>query len=164
MKVDFFSREIHHIEHAMAIYKALPKEYQGIFTDKISELKSDVVAVFSFGDLKIVDGLGKKIIYSEHGTGFFYNNIHPSYAGSVQHRENVILRLVPNERIAAREREVLKCPVEIVGVPKMDKYANKIFKEKKSLTVAISFHWDCHVNPETRSAFYFYRNYFKAWR
>ena len=52
MKVDFFSREIHHIEHAMAIYKALPKEYQGIFTDKISELKSDVVAVFSFGDLK----------------------------------------------------------------------------------------------------------------
>lgn len=165
MKLDFFARESHHTEHGMAIYKALPVEYRGVFTDKISELKSDVVATFAFGDLKLIDQLGKKIIYSEHGTGFFYNNIHPSYAGSVQHRENVILRLVPNERIAEREREVLKCPVEIIGVPKMDKYANKEFKLKEHKPViAISFHWDCYVNPETRSAFYYYRNYFKSWR
>lgn len=156
-KVDFFAREPHHQRHARAIYEALPVRYRGVFTDKPKEIVNDTVATFAYGDLKMMKRQNKKIIYSEHGVGMFYNTEHPSYAGSLEDRENVILRLVPNETIAAKERETLKCPVKVIGVPKMDEWANRNFRVRRHKpTVAISFHWDCLVCPETRSSFRYY--------
>lgn len=164
-KVDFFAREPHHQRHARAVYEALPERYRGVFTDDHRQIVNSVVATFAYGDLKMMDRKGKKLIYSEHGVGMFYNTEHPSYAGSTEHRDNVILRLVPNETIAAKERETLKCPVKVIGVPKMDKWAKKSFRPKRHRpTVAISFHWDCLVCPETRSAFRYYEKALYALR
>lgn len=156
-KIDFFAREPHHQRHARAVYDALPEKHRGVFASDPREVINDVVATFAYGDLKMMDRHHKKIIYCEHGVGMFYNTEHPSYAGSNEHRDNVILRLVPNETIAAKERETLSCPVKVIGVPMMDEWANRSFKVHRKPTVAISFHWDCLVCPETRSAFKHYR-------
>jgi hypothetical protein len=163
-KVDFFSREEHHIKHGMALYEKMPEKYKGQFfhcEGELAQSKNDIVVVFSYGDLRRADTVGKKIIFMEHGVGMYYNVEHPSYAGSTQHRGNVILRLSPNELHARKERDTLSCPVKVVGVPKMDKWAS--FREnvrirRRKPVVAVSFHWDCHVCPETRSAYsYFMR-------
>lgn len=155
MTIAFFARENHHIAHAKAIA-------DGFGLDVKSDSKGlaeDVIVVFCYGDLKKIttEYPKKKIIFCEHGVGMYYDNVHPSYAGSKEHRENVILRLSPNKMHADKEMETLKCPVEIVGIPKLDKFAKRIFRFKKYRpTIALSFHWDCLVNPETRSSFKYF--------
>jgi hypothetical protein len=160
--IDFYARESHHREHALAIYEKMPISHRGVITNDILGCLNEYVAVFSFGDLKVASRAGKKIIFCEHGAGQYYNTVHGSYAGSLEYRENVVLRLSPNEIHAKKEREVLKCPVVVVGMPKLDKY-HKLrlmrLRTKRHPTIAISFHWDCRVCPETRSA---YRTYLRA--
>jgi hypothetical protein len=154
MKIGIFARERHHKVHAQAIADGLGV----VVKDNLSDIDEDIVCVFSYGDLKLIDELGKYIIFCEHGVGMYYNNAHPSYAGSLTKREKVILRLSPNENHAQKERETLECPVEVIGVPKLDKYANKYWDfNKEKPTVAISFHFDCFVNPETRSSFFHFQ-------
>lgn len=163
--VDFFAREEHHILHARAIYDKMPPEHKGEFyttTRSITASLNKYVVVFSFGDLKYVNTLRKKVIYSDHGTGMFYNVVHGSYAGSTAYRDKVVMRLSPNETHAKKERETLiGVPVKVVGVPKMDEWAprrndfleSKRYNSDQRPTVAISFHWDCLVCPETRSSY-----------
>jgi hypothetical protein len=154
MNLQFFAREIHHRRHA----KAIADKFELPVEDDIKKITADYVVVFSYADLKLVDELGKKIIFSDHGTGFYYNEEHPSYAGSLLHRENVVLRLSPNESHAEMERKILKCPIVVVGLPKLDKYATKGYRLKRHCPrVAISFHFDCKVNPETRTSFGFFK-------
>lgn len=156
LSVDFIAREPHHRHHAKAVYDALPLKYRGVFSSSIADISRSgnrFCAAFSYGDLKLANDLNRKTIYADHGVGFFFNTEHPAYAGSTAGRENCILRLSPNEMHANREREVLTCPIEVVGVPVMDKWANvhgnvPIHNPK----IAISFHWDGRVVPETRSA------------
>lgn len=168
MKIDFFAREQHHIEHALTIYEKMPEEFKGKFLKKKDELEESpnkIVAVFCYGDLRIVARLGKKAIFGDHGVGMYYNEIHPSYAGSLADRDCVLLRLSPNKIHADKEREILKCPIEIIGVPKMDKWhkaRNGPVRRKRHPVIAFSFHWDCRVVPETRSKYKFYENAMKA--
>lgn len=153
MDITFFAREEHHKTHALPIAKAFGKDV----VSKLSDIDTQNVVVFSYGDLKDVSQLNKSIIFCEHGTGFYYNNSHPSYAGSTQKRENVALRLSPNKLHADKELETLECPVEIIGIPKLDKFANRNWRiNYEKPTIAISFHFDCFVNPETRSTFKYY--------
>ena len=63
------------------------------------------------------------------------------------------LFLHPGPHPAARERtRYPKARIEIVGCPKLDSLPRKR-KRSRIPVVAVSFHWDCHVSPETRSAF-----------
>jgi hypothetical protein len=157
-RIDFLAREKHHTVHAQAVWAALPEEYRGIITNFPEFLQNDVVAVFAYGDLKKTAELGKKAVFADHGIGMFYNNTHPSYAGSTEGRENVILRLSPNEIHAKKERETLDCPVAVVGVPIMDRWHGwkPAQKRRPKKTIVFSFHWDCLVCPETRSSWKYY--------
>jgi len=163
-QIDFFAREPHHIQHAKAIYNKIPLEHRGKLYTVLSEAinsTNDYIAIFCYGDLKSISKTNKKIVYCEHGVGMYYNTIHGSYAGSTQYRDNVVLRLSPNKTHADKEKKTLKCPVKIVGVPKMDEWAG--FREKlvnkrnmhpfMKPVVAISFHWNCLVCPETESSY-----------
>lgn len=152
MTIDFIALEHHHAVHGRAIYDALPPELRGKFYTTARKAQSDTVAVFSYAGLKDAARNGKKAIFCEHGVGMFYNVDHPSYAGSKRDRECVVLRLSPNEIHARKERETLQCPVEVVGVPYMDRYAGKTYARNDPPVVAFSFHFDCRVVPETRSA------------
>lgn len=161
MKIDCLAREPHHQLHAHAIFDKLPQDVKGVFCQseqELAESKNEVVLASAYGDLRIIERLGKKAVFTEHGVGLFYNTEHPSYVGSTASRDAVILRLVPNERAAARSREVMNCPVEVIGVPKMDRFANRPVKMNRrySTVVAVSFHFDAVVCPETRSAWRHY--------
>lgn len=163
MKIDCLSREPHHQKHSRQIFDNLPDDIRGDFYSTFKDFqssKNDIVLCSAFSDLREVNRVGKKAIYTEHGVGLYYNVVHPSYAGSKEARECVILRLSPNERHAQRERETLTCPIEVVGVPYMDKWADYVpehYRLRKAI-VAVSFHFDANVCPETRSGFsYFIR-------
>lgn len=160
-KVDCIAREPHHEKHVRAVWDKLPEYMRGrFFSDPhaLAASPNEHVLCAAYGDLKEVSHQKKKAIYMEHGAGFYYNVKHASYAGSTEHRECVVLRLSPNERHAAKERAMLSCPVEIVGVPRMDQWANRPVRlnRKHQLVVAVSFHFDATVCPETRSAWRYY--------
>jgi hypothetical protein len=157
MNLQILAREPHHQVHAKAIADKLGLE---VIT-KHRDLTADYVMVFSYGDLRYVDEMKNKgIIFCEHGAGFYYSDLtHPSYAGSTKNRNRVILRLSPNETHAQKERETLDCPVEVIGIPKLDKFANRNwYVGKNKPTIAFSFHFDCFVCPETRSSFNYFKN------
>ena len=114
------------------------------------------VLVASYGDVKKARMQGRKrIAYIEHGAGQSYGNGHGSYAGG-KDRDDVSLFLMPNHYSADLWRAAYpRARVEVVGCPKLDTLPRK--DPSEPLTIAIGFHWDCHLFPETLSAFGHFR-------
>lgn len=113
--------------------------------------------VASYGDIKVGRRLGyRRFAFLEHGAGQSYggdrrHRRHGSYAGG-EDREDVGLFLVPGEGPAERWRAAYPdAHVMVVGCPKLDTLPRR--DESPGPVVAIGFHWDCHLVPETRSAF-----------
>ncbi len=175
MKISFFGTEKHFIDHLAPVYKAL--EFEKVFYGPY-ELKEhartrgiDLVAsqaplvscapvvVASHGDNDKCRAAGLATIFCEHGVGQTYTVRHPSFAGGTR-RDNVLMFLCPNDMATARN--VLFYPeigATTVGIPKLDELA-QIPKPEEDV-VAVSFHWDCKVVPETRSAFDHYKSVLK---
>lgn len=176
-RVDAFASLPHYEAHIKPIYDKLPEEIKGKFCRTPQEMylsDSQHVLVCSFADLRYINPTKKTAILSEHGLGFFYNEEHESYAGSRAGRHSVILKLSPNELNAAKERETIKkTPVVVVGVPKMDEWYKErntfmdtfrdVVRTKKRV-VCISFHWDCKVSPESRSAYLSYVEFLERFK
>jgi len=119
------------------------------------------VLVASYGDMR--RAAGNPIILMEHGSGQTYSIRQRSYAGGPS-RHHVRLFLCPNEAVArANRRHYPATPAVVVGTPRLDRWhtggdtAAKARTSRSRPTVAISFHWDCAVVEETRSAFAHYR-------
>jgi len=154
MNIDFLAGESHFADHARPIWDNI--ENKGTFyTDRTKLKKSkNPTVVLSWGDLREAYKKRKKIIFGEHGCGFSYDNKHSSYVGSSLLRDRVILRMVPNQFAYDIERAANPLEnIKIVGVPKMDKWAGREFVRNKKPVIALSFHWDCRVCPETMSGY-----------
>lgn len=166
-KVDFLASEPHFVDHLAPVWKGLPEEYRGKFLatntrafNRLAQVgiyphgegpRNRITLVASYGDYKKTRG---PVIYMEHGAGFQFGNNHPSYAGTT-HRERVELFLCPNRQVFNLNKKTHpSVPASITGTPKMD---TVIKRPQQGRTVAISFHWDCLVAPETRSALAHYR-------
>jgi hypothetical protein len=110
------------------------------------------VLVASYGDQKKVRRQGRtRIARIEHGAGQSYGTGHGSYAGG-KDCDDVSLFLMPNQYSADLWKAAYPdARVEIVGCPKLDSLPRK--DPACPLTIAIAFHWDCHLIPETSSAF-----------
>lgn len=125
----------------------------------LSAAKGPIVTA-GYYDMKRVCRSGRHLILFEHGAGFSFSNAHPSYAGGAHQRALVGLFACPNEQSAQRNRRRFPgCRAVVVGCPKMDALA--VLPEKRPAdppTVCISFHWDCLVAPETRSALAWYED------
>jgi hypothetical protein len=95
-------------------------------------------------------------MFMEHGAGFTFRNGHPSYSGGNGERKHVDLFLNPNEYVSgANIRAYPDIPNVVIGCPKLDK-RHQLVKEwqcPENPVIAVSFHWDCRVALETRSAF-----------
>jgi hypothetical protein len=102
---------------------------------------------------------GGPVVLCEHGAGQSYQGNHSSYAGG-RGREQVVLFLCPNEAAAERNRHAYPgVPALAIGCPKLDAYHLSPAKPRGAPPVlALSFHWDCLVAPESRWAFPPYRN------
>jgi len=98
----------------------------------------------------------------EHGAGFSFGGEastarRSSYAGG--HDRNAELFLHPGPHPAARDRAAYpNARVEIVGCAKLDTLPRKPERSVPPV-VAVSFHWNCLVSEETRSAFIWAREH-----
>lgn len=115
----------------------------------------DVAVVAGYPDVRAAYRQGfRRIVLMQHGAGQSYGNDHPHYPGG-RGNEAVGLFLVPNEHAAERWRaRYPHARVEVVGCPRLDALPAR---EPGPPTVAVTFHWDAWVAPETRSAFAWFR-------
>jgi hypothetical protein len=175
--IDFQAGEPQFVDHLASVYLALPPEHRGDFIT-ISSLRSRVlswgidsiariehlerpIVVCSYGDQKKVRRQGRKTIARmEHGAGQSYFGDSrfagsPSYAGG-QDCHDVGLFLCPNEYSANKWRVAYpNAEVEVVGCPKLDSLPAK---GSGPLTVAISFHFNIPIIPETVGSWMHYRS------
>lgn len=188
MPVDVLASEPHYVDHLAPVWRALPLELRGqvyIVGGRFS-LAGDVleharrrgldpqlgtptpsgpILVAGYSDLVTARASGRRAIaLLEHGIGQSYGGspgakTEPSYAGGRDHAD-VGLFLVPNAHAAARWLATYpSARVAIVGSPKVESVKTR--SEYASVlhpVIALGWHWNCRLLPETRSAFYEYRD------
>lgn len=183
MKLDFFARRAHYIDHLAPVWNALPPARRGRFhiareleayaEQELHEpcleifqggvpLGSDPILTAAYGDLnKVIRNPARPIITMEHGvTQGFETAAYPN--ATIGNRARVDLALLPNEYVARRFRAVRETPCEVIGTPKMDPWFDSYADQsspKVGPVIAIAFHWgDRKSNPpESGSAFEHYR-------
>lgn len=172
--MDFLAREGHFLDHLAPTWLALNPELRGRFfcpeallpharslgvtptrLERMAGRRLTVVA--SYRDLKLARSHGRRVIISEHGAGQSYAGVESgSYIGAID-RAGCVAAIVPGKAQAKKHEEthptIRAYPV---GVPKLDHRHASPSPGKKG-RVAISFHWDCKVAPETRSALRHFR-------
>jgi len=185
--LDAYAGESHFLDHILPIWHAYPRpgtlfvhpsiasyaarrartpvEALAVPPQYVSPSRSDQpILVASYGDVKKVRRMGRdRIAFIEHGIGQSYAGEirgtaanHGSYAGG-QDREDVSLFLVPNPTSARRWSDAYPAArVEVVGSPRLDDLPAR--QPGPGPVVAVSFHWNCHLVPETRGAFYAFKD------
>lgn len=118
------------------------------------------VLVAGFADAQRVTP--SPVILLEHGAGQAYvDTTNGSYSGGAGW-ERAVLFLCPNEAVARRWRATYRAPAVVVGAPKLDRWHDPARDLAQSRAVnhapvvAITFHWECSIVPETRSAWQHY--------
>ena len=165
MTISFYAREPHFFDHLLPIWQLVGGDFyvgagleeyakaHGI-TPVLGKPTTGVAVVAGVGDLRRVKYLDA--VFLEHGAGQSYSGVHPSHPGGSS-RENVILYIVPNERVVARNLGVYPdVPNVIVGCPKMDRWQPPS-KGPDDGVIALSFHWNARTAPEALSAWNHYR-------
>jgi hypothetical protein len=159
--IDVYASERHYIDHLAPVWKALPAKARGQFivTNELNQMhakllgidtyiadtRQQLTLVASYGDYRRTKG---PVVYMEHGIGHSYSNDHPSYAGGIG-KDRVVLFLCQHKLTAEKNKKAYpKIPTAIIGTPKLDTVK---VRPAKGRTVAVSWHWDCKVAPETRS-------------
>lgn len=134
------------------------------------------VLVAGFADMQRVNP--SPVILLEHGAGQAYEGTTSgSYSGGAGW-ERARLFLCPNDAVARRWRATYRAPAVVVGSPKLDRWhgsSSTCNRERASFrayqsieraasgdvqrrrpVVAVTFHWECSIVPETRSAWQHY--------
>lgn len=128
------------------------------------------------------------LVYLEHGAGQTYGGDpatagNTAYAGGVGH-DRVVLFLCPNEHVAAAWRAAYpEARAVAVGCPQLDHWHGPLQEQEQQdhdqhddhdgsgghaddgtalPVVAVTFHWDCGLAPETRSAWRHYDRHLPA--
>jgi hypothetical protein len=141
MRLDFFARRAHYLDHLAPVWNALPAAWRGTFhiAQELEpyarqELQEPQLEIFeggipsgdnpiltaAYGDLnKVIRNPDRKIITIEHGvTQGFRTASYPN--GTIGNRDQVDLALLPNEYVAKHFRAARQTRCEVVGTPKMD--------------------------------------------
>lgn len=169
MRIDALATEPHFLDHLAPVWRSLT-EPGTLWVDETllpraaalglrhvvagrPGLGWDPICVASFGDAKRARRALRPVVMMEHGAGQSYAGIESvtgSYVGSAD-RDGVVLVLVPNEVAAARHRQAHpEIPVEVIGSPHLDDLTT--IDRPGDGVPCVSFHWDCQLVPETRSA------------
>lgn len=176
MRVDMYASRPHYASHMLPIWRALPRSMRGLMTGWNREdwwAKTDPPVVRSLDvvtmiagavDMQSRAGFGP-FVYVEHGAGQTYpgderSMLDPSYSGGAGH-DDVVLYVAPSDTVAERWRaRYPHVPVIVAGCPLLDPWhrGDRPFIAERKPTVAITFHWDCALVPETRSAFRHYEH------
>jgi hypothetical protein len=184
VRVHAVATERHFVDHLAPVWALLPPEIRGKFwTGSLPVQPSGAyyraealgIAERTYGYPKRMRGLclvaasgdlnrtvaaspQMRVVFFEHGCGISYNRVQNSYAGA-PHRPNVDVFCFPNEISASKQRRTHPDRrIEVLGAsPKMDAWFGRTWPTADKPVVALSFHADIQVVPETRSALYWYR-------
>lgn len=179
----FVASEPHYVDHLAPLYGALTPAERGPFWtstrpayDRAARHGIDPerwrpggratraarqhthVAVAGWGDTRLLTWR-PRLVLCEHGVGQSYAGSatgHPHYAGG-RGRDAVDVFLCPSWP-AYRANQAVARPgqrVAMIGPMRLDRWAGRSFSRHRSgtPTVAVSFHWNCNLLPETRWAF-----------
>lgn len=179
--IDFLASERHFIDHLAPIWLALPPAERGVFvvggrqrpyddertlaahaaslgiepSDSLP-LRDRPMVTAASGDLRRARGFGRsRVALLEHGSGQSFGGDprtahHPSYPGGL--RRHASLFIAPNGHAAGRDAAAYpEASTAIVGCPKLDALPERSSLGSGKPVVAVSFHWDCTVAPETAS-------------
>lgn len=165
--IDAYASLPHYGDHIAPVWDRLPEQLRGQWLDARrlhARDPSRTVLVASWRDAQQV--APSPLVYLEHGAGQTYDGDpaavgNGSYAGG-SGLERVVLFLCPSERVADRWRAVYRAPAVAVGCPRLDpwhlaaSWAPHHRAVNRAPVVAVTFHWECRVVPETRSAWRHY--------
>lgn len=187
MKVDFVAGEQHFISHLKPVWDVLPFDCKGHFyirtncsvdisylfkkpfkntnvlLRKLEERdRNNFILAAGYGDIARLKQYRYPMILMEHGSGQRYISDHPSYSSGKGAKHNVFLFLSPNEyNSIGHKQNYPNTPVEVIGCPKLDAWAFKPKPQNKLPVVCVSFHWNCHIVPETKSTWDYYKDTLK---
>jgi hypothetical protein len=170
-RVDFFASESQYLDHVAPVWHALPAPARGEFIvpdalvgrahargiEAVSTKggHEDFGLVASYRDLLLLAPRRSGVILMEHGSGQAYpgrGERHPAYAGGTG-RERVSLFLCPNDYSAQLNADAYPdAAVANVGSPWLDWLIGSLDVHEHPKTVALTFHPNLDVCPETRSA------------
>jgi hypothetical protein len=154
--IDVYASAPWYLDHLLPIAEALGPDLGTIHRMKPLKLRpharTRTALVASYGDLRVMRRAGyERFALTQHGAGQSYGNDHPSFPGG-RDQGDVDLFLVPNEHAAQRWRAVYpRARVEVVGCPKLDQLPERV--PGPGPVVAVSFHWEFRLVPESRSAY-----------
>lgn len=175
-RVDAYVSQPHFLDHIAPIWAALPDEMRGSFyADRgvaaharrrgiepaswTSSAMREQIPTLVAGAGDLVRTHRRPAIYMEHGAGQTYLAKHPSYAGS-DARRHVELFLNPSDRVAGYNRVSRPTARQVtIGCPRLDRH-HLAGHRRRGLgrpVIALTWHWNCLVAPETRGAFAHYR-------
>lgn len=152
MKIDFFARRTHFIDHMLPVWRQLESERGQFFVPaaiadyarmrgvEVTVITSpprpsprrrgeppNAMLVCAYGDLAVAHRMvdpRRKFIFMEHGVGITYG-VHPGYAGGKGMRKKVSLFLAPNEIVRAKtEKAIPGVEQVVIGTPKLDAWAH----------------------------------------
>lgn len=163
--IEFYAREEHFKAHMEPIFdKIVEAGYPAkwVTGDQSGDKNCRFAVAASSGDLARATRDKKMVFFMEHGAGQSYSVRHESYAGGPK-RDNVCMFLSPGPHVTAQNSKFYPTTPSVdIGVPKLDKWHISSSPEKAdplaAPVVAVSFHWDCRVCPETRSGFEHFKN------
>lgn len=163
LTIDCLASLPHYADHLRPVWEALPEHVKGTFWvrgqatpqpgDRALRRKQEtgeLVMVASAADRIYLDG--RETILLEHGAGQTYTGIRsPSYSGG-DGWERCCLFICPNERVAERwASSYPDAATAVVGCPRLDRW--HAHTPPPNGTVALTFHWDNPICPESRWAF-----------
>lgn len=181
MKIDGFASQPHLVEHLAPIWRALPDGLRGTFQAagtagyragalgiQLGQLRRErgseapLTLVASYMDEQYVRP--RPVVLVEHGAGQSYGHDrgaahHPSYPGGTG-RGQVVLFICPSQQVADRWHDMYPdTPTAVVGCPFLDPWHDhrKRTPHETLPLVVFTFHWECPVVPETKSAFPHYQ-------
>jgi hypothetical protein len=175
--IDALASSPNYLRHLQPVWQAIPKSHRGTLylggqlcsprcppgarTVSVElQHRGPRVLVASDVDYRHVAG-NRRVILMQHGAGQSYGGDpdpgvarHPSYAGGTG-QERSDLFVVPGPHPACRTREQYpELPCVAVGCPALDaRLRHPRVEGDEAPTVAITFHWNNQLCPETMSAF-----------
>ena len=170
--IDAIAGEEHFVDHLAPVWRALGPRGRFLTIPRlVDHARSRGVAAVAIGEVE--PGPGPTMVAShgdlvrgrrlhrgpfalfQHGAGQSYGNGHPSYPGGWDN-DDVGLFLSPNDYATERWASVYPDALAYtVGSPRLAALPHR--EGSPDGTVAIGFHWNCHLVSETRTAFPAYR-------
>lgn len=169
--VDWFASQPHYADHLRPIRYALPEQRRGDvygmprsrWGDDRSMAHRSTTPIVVASAVDAARFSHRPVIYVEHGAGQSYDGDprsigNPSYSGGA-HLDHVVLFICPNQNVADRwAQRYPAAKTAVVGCPRLDQHHGAMPHEHDRPRVAFTFHWDCKLIPETRSAWKHYRD------